>query len=131
MVYILLHLLFDDALIYIVGGILATGMKFFNKEVDELALMLIWLIILIFIVFLFFKLHGMYLKYTILALSVILLFLVDFIVYDTFNLDAIASYQRHLIFGLTLLVKSILLSLIIVLDRSRRKSKPKLAHGLP
>lgn len=113
--YLLPELFFENAMVYISGGIIGGTISELFKGVSEgvntLLVFLIWAILLFCLVILFLRLRHNPLKYLVLLLVAFFLYIIDntlaFISYD------IAANYYLVIYGLRILSKSLLLSVIV------------------
>lgn len=125
-IYLILDLLFYDAFLYIIGGALGTIIKSFNKQVNLGLLGFLWLILLIVSVVSFYKIKNKLLKYFMLAFVVIMLYLVDFILYNFLNFGREDIKINYLNVAIMVIVKGLILALIILFERKQKlKAKPQ------
>jgi len=110
-----------DAFLYIIGGVLGTLLKSFDKQVNLVLLVLLWLVLLAASIFAFYKISNKFLKYFFtLVVVAILLHEGDFILYDLLPYNIVDAKSRYLTIGIMVLTKAIILSLIIYFDRKQR-----------
>lgn len=118
--YLLLDLLWHDMFLYLIGGILGSLLKSSDRQVSLILLVLLWLALLIGAVVGFYKIGNKPLKYIMLVVVAVLLYVVDFIIYNLLPYDIVDAKSRYLTIGIMVLVKSIILSLIIYFERRQR-----------
>ena len=118
--YFLLDLLLHDAFLYIIGGVLGTLLKSFDKQVNLVLLVLLWLVLLAASIVAFYKISNKSLKYFMLVVVAILLHEGDFILYGLLPYNIVDAKSRYLTIGIMVLTKAIILSLIIYFDRKQR-----------
>lgn len=119
-IYLILDLLLHDAFLYIIGGALGTVLKSFNKQVNLGLLIFLWLALLIASVISFYKIKNKPLKYFMLAVVVIMLYLVDFILYNFLNFGREDVKINYLNTAIMIIVKGLILALIIYFERKQK-----------
>jgi hypothetical protein len=119
-IYLILDLLLHDAFLYIIGGVLGTLLKPFGKQVDLWLLTFLWFVLLIASVIAFYKIRNKPFKYLMLALTIILLYVVDFILYNFLSFDSEDVKTNYLNTVIMILVKGLILALIIYFERKRK-----------
>lgn len=119
-IYLILDLLLHDTFLYIIGGLLGTLLKSFDKQVNLSLLVLLWLVILIASVVAFYRIKNKPLKYFMLVIVVVLLYVVDFIVYNFLNFDREDVKMNYLNTAIMILAKGLILALIIYFERKQK-----------
>lgn len=111
--YFLPELLFDEAMLYISGGIIGGSilevLKYFGIENKDFLVTLIWFFLLIGVTLVFLKLKNKPIKYFLVVVIVFLLYVFDFLFFEIPN--NITNY--HLLKWARILSKSLILSIII------------------
>lgn len=120
--YLIVDLFFNDAFLYLVGGILGSSLKAIGLQKG---FSIVWLLILICIVFLYQKINIEILKWLLLILIWILLYWIDVILYDVLP-DVASSTATYLHIGLSVLIKSVLLAWVYY--RGNKKEIKRMAH---
>ncbi len=113
--YLLPELFFENAMVYISGGIIGGTISEVFKSVSEgvntFLVFLIWTILLFSLVVLFLRLRSKTIKYLVLLFVAFFLYIIDnslaFISYD------IATDYYLIIYGIRILSKSLILSIIV------------------
>lgn len=113
--YLIVDLFFNEALLYLVGGILGSSLKAIGLQNG---FSVAWLLILIGIIFLYQKINIAILKWLLLIFIWILLYWIDVILYDVLP-DIASSTVTYLHIGLSVLSKSVLLAMVYY--RSNKK----------
>lgn len=120
-IYFLPELLFDNAMLYIVGGItgalLQEVLKIFLKNPSNYLVLILWGVILLGFIGLFFLTKRKYLKYVFVLLIALLLYIIDFIyagvpVYDIYDIQK-AGFMDNLFSIIVVFCKSLILSIIL------------------
>lgn len=120
-IYFLPELLFDDAMLYIVGGLtgalLQEALRIFVKSPSNYSVLILWGIILLGFIGLFFWTKRKYLKYVFILIIALLLYIIDFIyagiaVYDIYDIQK-AEFMDNLFSNIVVFCKSLILSIII------------------
>ena len=106
--YLITDLFFNDAILYLLGGVLGTLLKPLGLQKG---FHIVWLILLIGIVILYQKINISVLKWVLLILIWILLYLVDVALYEILP-DITSSATTYLHIVLSVLIKSGLLTWI-------------------
>lgn len=114
-IYLVLYLLIDDAFIYLIGGTLATVIEFFLDSGKTLLVALLWVILLVVLTVLFFRSTKAIAKYSSLIGITILMYIIDFALYNILSFDTPEIWIRYLNVGLMIVIKSLILSLLIYL----------------
>jgi hypothetical protein len=126
-IYTLPEYFFENAMLYIVGGIVGGTikvlLKHFSENPNDFMTFSIWLILLINITILFFRLKYKPLKYLILIIIATLLYLFDFILLSITTIDSTDIKKIYSVIAIEILSKSILLSLIIYFGMRQDKLK--------
>ena len=117
--YLLLDLLWHDMFLYLIGGAFGSLLKSSGKQVSLGVLSVLWLVLLIAAVIGFYKIRNTAFKYIMLVIVAVLLYIVDFIFYDLLPYDIVDTKSRCLTIGITVIAKSIILSLIVYLERKQ------------
>lgn len=105
----------------IVGSSIDEIFHFFDKRVSVNQIRLIWALLLIGAVTLFYLLRNKPLRYLTLILIAVLLYVIDFIIYDSLNYDIADTKTRNLTIGITVIAKSIAFSLIFYFGSNEKK----------
>jgi len=113
--YLISDLLFNDAILYFIGGIFGALLKPVGLQNS---FMIVWLIALIGTVVLFQKMHSRVLKYATFILLWVLLYLFDAILYKLLP-DRTSKATMYLHIGLSVFLKTI--SLIWIYYMGNRK----------
>lgn len=121
MAYLLPEIYFNNAMIYITGGIVGGTindvLEMVYKNPSPTIILLVWLLILVCFIFLSLKVQNIFLKYFSVLMVSLLLYVVDtFVAFiPTIEIYGIpkAIYVNNILLILTILFKSILLCLII------------------
>ena len=120
-IYFLPELLFDDAMLYIVGGIIGAllqeVLKIFVNSPSNYLVLVLWGIILLGFIGLFFWTKRKYLKYVFALIIALLLYIIDSIyasvpVYDIYDIQK-AGFMDNLFSIIVILCKSLILSFIL------------------
>lgn len=119
-IYLILDLLLHDAFLYIIGGLLGALLKSFDKQVNLSLLIFLWIGLLIASVVAFYKLQNKPLKYLMLVIVAILLYVVDFILYEFLNFDREDVKINYLNTAIMIIAKGLILALIIYVERKRK-----------
>jgi len=120
--FLLPELFFHNAMLYIVGGMIGgvlqkvLGGVFEAQQVDSFFFP-VWLILLAGTVFLYYRLQNRTVKYLNIILVFGLLYVVDFMVYEILP----NNLKPQLITGISVFVKSLVLSLIIYFNGRQKK----------
>lgn len=115
--YFMLHWLLNDLFLYVIGGALGVVVRLFSKQTNLPLLIFLWLVLLGIASFFYYKFKSRPVKYLFLFLNFILLYVVDFILYEVMNFD---TTDRMIIFfnvAAMVLIKGLVLSLIIYFDK--------------
>lgn len=120
-IYFLPELLFDDAMLYIVGGIIGAllqeVLKIFVNSPSNYLVLVLWGIILLGFIGLFFWTKRKYLKYVFALIIALLLYIIDSIyasvpVYDIYDIQK-AVFMDNLFSIIVVFCKSLILSIIL------------------
>jgi hypothetical protein len=120
-IYFVLDFIFNNIMLYIVGGVvggtISAGFKAVGIKAGMFLISLVWVLLLIGIMVLFYRSNNTVLKYFLVILIAILLYIIDMFVAnipysDTTNLKTITIIS-NIIVGFLILFKSLILSLII------------------
>ncbi len=126
LVYLLPELLFENTMLYIVGGVvggtLQEGFKLLGGKPSDYLVFSVWVVLLIGIVFLYYRLQNKLLQYTLIIVIAAMLYVVDFFIFEMLPDNATDYY---LISGIRILSKSLLLSVIIYYGLYRRNKETK------
>lgn len=120
-VYFISDFFFNEAMLYIMGGtILGSLRELFNKKIDTLPSVLIWIALLIGFIILFYRLRNKPLKFFILVVIAALLYVADFILYEMLPYDVTNLTTKYITIALTILIKSLLLYAIVYYDKNQK-----------
>ena len=119
-IYLILDLLLHDIFLYIIGGLLGTLLKSSDKQVNLSLLVLLWLVLLIASVVAFYRIRNKPLKYCMLVFVVVLLYVVDFILYNYLNFDREDVKMNYLNMAIMILAKGLILAQIIYFERKQK-----------
>lgn len=121
--YFILDFVFKSVMLYVMGGAIGGSIsevfKAFGVKVGIVPIILIWMVILIGVVFLFYHIGNKPAKYFVIFLIAALLYVVDMTIGEIAtaisNPEEIknVSLYNNIGIGLTVIVKSLILSLII------------------
>lgn len=120
-IYFLVEVLFDDLMLYIVGGItgalLQEIFKIFLINPSNYLVLILWGLILLGFIGLFFGTKRKYLKYVFVLIIALLLYIIDFIyagvpVYDIYDIQK-AGFMDNLFSIIVVFCKSLILSIIL------------------
>ena len=115
--YFMLHWFLNDLFLYVIGGALGEVVRLFSKQTNLPLLIFLWLFLLGIATFFYYKFKSRPVKYLFLFLNFILLYVVDFILYEVMNFD---TTDRMIIFfnvAAMVLIKGLVLSMIIYFDK--------------
>lgn len=130
LLYLVPELLFRDAMLYIaggsVGGTIYELFKSIGVRLPTSGIFTVWLLFIIAFILLFFRIRNKPLKYFVLVLIGLLLYLVDSViagipVYNLENTD-FATIIDNLLLILTVLIKALILTSIIYFDSNKGKA---------
>ena len=124
-IYLILDLLLHDTFLYTIGGLLGALLKPFDKQVNLSLLIFLWIGLLISSVVAFYKLQNKPLKYLMLVIVAILLYVVDFILYEFLNFDREDVKINYLNTVIIIIAKGLILALIIYVEIKRKLLKTK------
>lgn len=120
-IYLLPELLFDNAMLYIVGGgigaLLQEVLKIFISSPSNYLVLILWGIILLGFIGMFFWTKRKYIKYVFVLIIVLLLYIIDFVYASTYFYDIYdiqkARFINNLFFITIVFCKSFILSFIL------------------
>lgn len=103
-IYILFHILFEDMVIYWIGGVIGSFLKLFSNAVSPVSITIVWLVLIGIFTSL---VHSLKKKLKLLLLIIIglLLYLVDFLMHEVVVEDynnEVAKYVISILKGLIL-----------------------------
>jgi hypothetical protein len=108
--YFFLYLFLRDVFIYVVGGAFGTVVRLFSKQTNVSLLTFLWVVALAVVTLFYCKVNNMRVKYLFLLLVAILLYVVDFVLYDmSYINDRMIVYLNVA----AVLIKGFVLALII------------------
>lgn len=122
-IYFILYMLLDDVFLYIIGGFFGVILNFLVGQANSNVLILLWSILLVVAVLLYYKSSKRVFKYSILCLTVLLLYLIDFILYDILTFDSTDIKIRYFNISIMIILKGILLASIIYFKNKREHEK--------
>jgi hypothetical protein len=120
-IYFVLDFVFNNVMLYIIGGVvggtISAGFKVVGIKAGMFLVSLVWILLLIGIIVLFYRSNNTVLKYFLVILIAVLLYVIDMFVAnipysETTNLKTITIIS-NIIVGFLILFKSVMLSLII------------------
>lgn len=85
--YFILHWFLNDLFLYAIGGALGIVVRLFSKQTNLPLLIFLWLVLLGIATFFYYKLKNRPVKYLSLFLTFVLLYVIDFILYEVMNFD--------------------------------------------
>ena len=105
--YILLYILFDDAFIYWIGGLIGSFLKLFSETASSVTVGVIWLVLIgLFIAIANYLKNGF--EFLILVIIGLLLYLIDFVMYEFL----VEGYNYEVLKYVISIVKGFILGLI-------------------
>lgn len=111
--YFIPEIFYADAMLYISGGIIGgtilSAFNFFGINLKDSYLLLVWLVFLLLIVLLFFKVNKKWIRYFLIAIIALLLYVFDFIFLES----SPDNFNYLLLKVVSILIKSALLSGIV------------------
>lgn len=123
-IYVIPELLFDEAMLYISGGVIGGSIlelfKFFNIELKDSLMILIWVFILVGIALIFWRVNNKIIKFFLIVVLAFFLYVFDFIVFETMPTEKINYY---LIKWGRVLSKGLLLSAFLYCDLITRRKQ--------
>jgi len=119
--YFFLYWFLNDLFLYAIGGALGIVVRIFSKQANIPLLVFLWVILLGVVITLYYKLKSKPVKYFSLLLAAILLYVVDFILYDIMSFDTPDRSKIFLNVAVMVLIKSVVLSLIIYFENESKK----------
>jgi hypothetical protein len=115
--YLVIDILFNDAIFYLLGGIFGTFSKWIGLENN--AFYFVWLACLVGIIFIYRKIQNKLFEIIFILLLWALLYLVDALLYEiTTNINN--ELQRYLHMSLAILLRSLILSWIYCLKTNKK-----------
>lgn len=132
--YLLPEIFFENAMLYISGGIVGGTinevLEIFTKSPSDILIFFIWIVLLAGVVFLFFRLQNKLLRYFLIAIVVLLLYVIDNIlafipIYEMSDIKQ-AVFVDRLVVLFSILSKSLLLSVIVYYGLYRNKEAKSL-----
>lgn len=114
----------------IVGGTINEVLEIFTKSPSDILIFFIWIVLLAGVVFLFFRLQNKLLRYFLIAIVVLLLYVIDNIlafipIYEMSDIKQ-AVFVDRLVVLFSILSKSLLLSVIVYYGLYRNKEAKSL-----
>lgn len=119
--YFFLYWFLNDLFLYAIGGALGIVVKVFSKQTNVPLLVCLWVVLLGVATLFYYKFNSRPVKYLFLLLVAVLLYVVDFILYDIMSFD---TPDRMIIFlnvAVMVLIKAVVLSLIIYFENKPKK----------
>lgn len=116
--YLVLHLILDDLILYVIGGALGTIIKLFNMQVNIPLLVFGWIALLLTCVFFYYRIKNSPTKYLFLLSVIMLLYVVDFILFEMLSFDNQGASFRLFNISVKILIKGLILSSIIYSERN-------------
>lgn len=105
--YILLYILFDDAFIYWIGGLIGSFLKLFSETASSVTVGVIWLVLIGLFIAIANYLKNDF-KFLILIIIGLLLYLIDFMMYEFL----VEGYNYEVLKYVISIVKGFILGLI-------------------
>jgi len=118
--YFFLYWFLNDLFLYAIGGALGIVVRLFSKQTNVSLLVFLWIAILGVAAMFYYKSKSRPIKYILLFLVAILLYVVDFILYDIMSFDTPDRKVILLNVVVMVMIKALVLSLIIYFE-----NKPK------
>jgi hypothetical protein len=115
--YLALHLLLNDVFLYAIGGALGIVVRLFSKQTNVPLLIFLWILLLGAATLFYYKFKSRPIKYFFLLLVTVLMYVVDFILYDIMSFDTTDRTIILLNVTVMVLIKSLVLSLIIYFEK--------------
>lgn len=95
-IYAIPELLFDEAMLYISGGVIGGSIleifKFFSIELKDSLMILIWVFLLVGIALIFLRVNNKLIKYLLIVVLTFFLYVFDFIVFEIIPAESINYY---------------------------------------
>ncbi len=119
--YVFLYWLVNDLFLYAIGGALGIVVKLFSKQTNVPLLIFLWIVLLGVATLFYYKFKSSPFKYLFLLLVAVLLYVVDFILYDIMSFDTQDRMIILLNVSVMVLIKGLLLSLIVYFEKKPKR----------
>jgi hypothetical protein len=121
LIYFLVDWFFTDFFLYFIGGLIGSLVKVFFSISDPIFVFLIWTVLLIILVFMYIRISMNIIVNIFIILAIAILFsIVDAIFYEFLGIIE-SEWSKYLHLGVSVLCKSLLLSLVIYSKRGSLK----------
>ncbi len=117
--YFLLYWFLNDLFLYAIGGALSVVVRLFNKQTNVPLLIFLWVALLGVATFFYYKFNSRPIKYLFLLLVAVLLYVVDFILYDIVSFDTLDRKVIFLTVAAMVLIKGLVLSLVVYFESKK------------
>lgn len=122
-VYFVFDFFLEDTMLYVLGAVLwGVPAVLFDIKLDSIGILLGVLILLLFVL-LFYKTKNSLVKFLAIIFIIPLLYVVDFIRMELFPIDIEDVYTRYFKIVISVLSKSIIMSIIVYYGYYREKMK--------
>lgn len=91
-VYLTINIILNDAVLYVIGGVLGIVSEFLFSNTSPLLVSVIWLVLLILLIFGTFKVSNKWVYLLLLGLVFLFLYLIDFLLSTTIDLSNSPNY---------------------------------------
>ncbi len=116
-IYSLTEYLYENAILYLMGGTIGYLMKQFFKligiAINDSLFYFVWIALLIGNVYLYFRLQLKPLKFLVLIVISGLFYVIDFLLFSIIKIETIEIQLIYFILGLRIISKSLLLSMVV------------------
>jgi hypothetical protein len=119
--YFFLYWVLNDLFLYAIGGALGIVVRLFSKQTNVPLLIFLWVVLLGVATMLYYKFKNRPVKYLFLFLVAVLLYVVDFILYDMMSFDTPDRAKILLNVAVMVLTKAVALSLIIHFENKSKR----------
>ena len=116
-----LYWFLNDLFLYAIGGVLGIVVKVFSKQTNVPLLVCLWVVLLGVATLFYYKFNRRSVKYLFLLLVAVLLYVVDFLLYDIMSFDTPDRMIIFLNIAVMVLIKAVVLSLIIYFENKPKK----------
>jgi len=119
--YFFLYWFVNDLFLYAIGGALGTVVRLFSKQTNVPLLIFLWVVLLGVATVFYYKFKSRPVKYLFLLLVAVLLYVVDFILYDIMSSDTPDRMIILLNVAVVVIIKGLALSLIIYFEKKSKR----------
>jgi hypothetical protein len=119
--YFFLYWVLNDLFLYAIGGALGIVVRLFSKQTNVPLLIFLWVVLLGVATMFYYKFKNKPVKYLFLFLVAVLLYVVDFILYEIMSFDTPDRTKILLNVAVMVLTKAIVLSLIIHFENKTKR----------